>query len=61
LSSDDEIREVYEDDIMRKTLSVYRRKGLTLFYRDGDISVHSLWEGIVDEEDLELLNILGEG
>jgi len=58
LSSDKDIRDVYEDEIMRKSLLVYQRRGLMPFISDGDVSVHRLWEGIINEEDLELLKAI---
>ena len=58
LSSDKDIRDVYEDEIMRKSLLVYQRRGLMPFISDGDVSVHCLWEGIINEEDLEFLGLL---
>jgi len=60
LSSEEEIREVYEDEIMWKSLSVYRRNGLIPFVSDGDVKIHYLWEGIIDEADLEFLGLLEE-
>jgi len=61
LSSDKDIRDVYEDEIMRKSLLVYQRRGLMPFISDGDVSVHRLWEGIINEEDLEFLGLLDRG
>ena len=61
LSSDKDIRDVYEDEIMRKSLLVYQRRGLMPFVSDGDVSVHRLWEGIINEEDLEFLGLLDRG
>ena len=58
MSSDKDIRDVYEDEIMRKSLLVYQRRGLMPFISDGDVSVHRLWEGIINEEDLELLKAI---
>ena len=58
MSSNDEIRAVYADDIDKMDRVVFSHGGFVPFLSDSmtGFSFHHLYEGILSEEDLEFLS-----
>ena len=54
-SSDEEIREVFYQDIAEKNKQVLSREGLMPFYDNEGITVHDAMEGILSEDDKRFL------
>lgn len=55
MSTDEEIREVYEQDIKEKERIVLNKRGIMAFLENEGMQVENLLDGIVDEDDREML------
>ncbi len=55
MSTDEEIRSVYEAEIAEKTKIVLNKQGIVAFLENQGYSVHDVFEGVVSEEDKRLL------
>ena len=55
MSTDEEIREVFYQEIAEKNKQVLSREGLMPFFDDSGITVHDAMEGILSEDDKRFL------
>ena len=55
MSTDEEIREVFYQDIAEKNKQVLGREGLMPFLDDSGITIHDAMEGILSEDDKRFL------
>jgi len=61
LSTSEQIREVFEADILDKSMQVYRKKGFLPFLDSNGISVERVFNDIIDEDDLKFLDDIERG
>ena len=61
MSTDWEIREVYEQDIGEKTRIVYNKQGIQAFLDKEGIQIKGLYDGLVTSDDRELLQRILDG
>ena len=59
MSTSEEINDMFEEDIMRKTLQVYHRRGLLPFFAGigkDSMAIQQTFFGILDDDDHRLLD-----
>jgi len=61
LSTDQEIREIFEADIREKTKIVYNKRGIQAFLDKEGIQITNLYDGLVTSDDRELLQRILDG
>lgn len=61
MSTDEEIREVFEQDIAEKERIVLNKHGILAFLDKEGVQIHELLEGVVSEDDRELLQRILDG
>lgn len=61
MSTDQEIREIFEADIREKTKIVYNKQGIQAFLDKEGIQIKNLYDGLVTSDDRELLQRILDG
>lgn len=61
MSTDQEIREIFEADIREKTKIVYNKQGIQAFLDKEGIQITNLYDGLVTSDDRELLQRILDG
>ena len=61
MSTDEEIREVYEAEIREKVKIILNKQGIMAFLDKEGMQVKDLFDGLVNEDDRELLQRILDG
>ena len=61
MSTDQEIRDIFEADIREKTKIVYNKQGIQAFLDKEGIQIKNLYDGLVTSDDRELLQRILDG